>query len=61
MLLTLMLFTNIYPIDATSKISAIMQTTIYSILGVIIYGITIYKSGVIKELFGDNLLKRFKR
>ncbi len=56
----LKLLTYIYPINVINKIPAIIQTGIYSTIGILIYFITIYKSGVLKDIFKGNLIKKLK-
>ena len=62
MLGILYLITFIYPINCTTKIPALIQTIIYSILGVIIYSILVIKLGIVKNLFNSKkIISKLKK
>lgn len=61
MLIVLYLLTIIYPLNCTTKISALLQTIIYSILGITIYTICIIKMKLIKDIFNNiNIFNKIK-
>lgn len=61
MLIILYLLTLIYPLNCITKSSALLQTIIYTILGVIIYTICIIKMKPIKDIFNNiNIFNKIK-
>lgn len=61
MIVSLMIVELFIPIDSFTRFDSIIEIIIFTIIGSIIYlGLT-YKTGLIKELFGTNILSRFKR
>lgn len=61
MIVSLYVMRLFIPLNMTSKFKSIVIIAIYAIVGMIIYlGLTL-KNGVIKDVFGDKLLKKFKR
>lgn len=61
MLLVLFLFTKIYPLNTLTKGKSLIQTIVYSIIGMVVYLICVIKMGVIKEIFNNsNILNKLK-
>lgn len=61
MLLALFLLSKIYPLNCLTRGSALIQTIVYTIIGVVIYSVLIIKLGTIKDIFGNsNILQRLK-
>lgn len=61
MCVILLVFKNIISINMTSRLLAIVIILIYAFIGAGIYfGITI-KNGIFSEIFGDKLIKKFKK
>ena len=56
MLICLIIISRFYPINAITKMDGIIQTTVYAIIGMIVYFVIIYKSGIL-----NRLLKNLKR
>ncbi len=62
MLLVLYLISLIYPLNCITKSKALIQTTVYSIIGITIYLVLAVKLGIIKDIFGNsNILQRLKQ
>ncbi len=59
MFVSMMIIELFIPINSTTRFKAILETILYTIIGGSIYFILLYKSGLIKELFGNTLLKKF--
>jgi O-antigen/teichoic acid export membrane protein len=47
------------PFSSISRFASILSITFYTVIGGSIYFMLMHKSGALKELFGENLLKRF--
>ncbi len=61
MLLVLYLISLIYPLNCITKGKALIQTIVYSIIGITIYLVLTVKLGIIKDIFGNsNILQRLK-
>lgn len=61
MLLVLYLISLIYPLNCITKGKALIQTIVYSIIGITIYLVLAVKLGIIKDIFGNsNILQRLK-
>ena len=58
MLLVLFTLSIIFKVDAMSRIDALLQIFVYSILGMIVYIPLTYKMGLFKEIFGTNSIKK---
>lgn len=58
MLVSMMLLEFIIPLNTLHRMSSIVQVVLYVFFGSSIYFYIMHKSGVLKELFGDNLLKK---
>lgn len=58
MLVSMMILSLIYPIDSTMRFDSIVTIIIYTIFGGLIYLITTYKSGLIKDVFGQRVINR---
>ena len=56
MLICLIIISRFYPINAITKMDGIIQTTVYAIIGMIVYFVIIYKSGIL-----NRLLKNLKK
>lgn len=59
MLVSMMILMFIYPLNTIDRIPSILQVITYVLLGCFLYFYLMHKSGVLKELFGGNLLKKF--
>lgn len=59
MLVSMMILMFFYPLHTLNRIDSILQVVIYVLLGGFLYFYLMHKSGVLKKLFGGNLLKRF--
>ncbi len=57
MMLILILLSNVYTINASTRVDGLIQTIIYTIVGSTVYFVVIYKNGLIKNLFKDKLKK----
>jgi len=45
------------PVDSVNRFGALIECILYGITGMIIYFITTYKSGLIKDILGENFVK----
>lgn len=59
MFIGLYLVSLFYSIDSVSRMGSLIEIFIYMIIGVVIYFFISYKTGLLKDIFGDKL-KRFK-
>lgn len=57
MYVVLMIVNLFIPINSTSRLWAIINIGIYAVIGALTYFICTYKSGVIDEIFGKNVVK----
>lgn len=58
MLAVLFALSIIFKVDATTKLNALLQIFVYSIIGVVVYLPLTYKMGLFKEIFGTNSIKK---
>jgi O-antigen/teichoic acid export membrane protein len=54
MLAVLLLLNLVFTINATSRLDALIETVVYSLIGVGVYLPVTYKMGLFKEIFGTN-------
>lgn len=59
MLVSMMILTLLVPINTLERVPSIFVVILYVLFGGCIYFWLMHKSGVLKELFGGNLLKKF--
>lgn len=59
MFVSLLFVDLVIPIESMTRLAAFKEVFIYVILGTVIYLFFAHKSGLLKDLFGENLLKRF--
>jgi peptidoglycan biosynthesis protein MviN/MurJ (putative lipid II flippase) len=59
MYICMLILSLIYPLNTVTRLSSIIQVIIYTCIGGTIYMFMMHKSGVLKQLFGTNLLKKF--
>ena len=59
MFVSILILDMFIPIDSINRMDAILEVILYTGFGGIIYLFLAHKSGLLKELFGENLLKRF--
>lgn len=59
MFVSILILDMFIPIDSMTRMDAILEVILYTGFGGIIYLFLAHKSGLLKELFGENLLKRF--
>lgn len=57
MLIVLIIISNFYTIDAATKLEGLIQTSVYTIIGSLVYFIITYKTGLLRNLLGS----KFKR
>ena len=57
----LLLITRFIPVTGTSRMSSFLIILIYTIMGIIIYGIYAFRRGLIKNIVGDRINKLFKK
>lgn len=61
MMLCLYLISIIYKVDSITRFGSLVQCIVYAIIGVLVYGFMLIKTGVVNELFGNSrILKKFK-
>ena len=56
MVVFLMIISSLFKIDATSRVEALIEVGIYSLLGVLVYTTVAYKSGLIDSVLGKHFL-----
>lgn len=56
MIFILYLLTFIYPLNTLTKFSSLLQTIIYSIVGIIVYIFLSFKLGIIKDIFENTTI-----
>lgn len=61
MLVIMMIMNLIYPVDVTSRFDSIMVIIFYTILGGTVYIFTTYSSGIVKDVFGQNIINKVKK
>jgi O-antigen/teichoic acid export membrane protein len=59
MFLSMMILELFIPLSSVSRIKAILEVILYTLFGGSIYLFLLHKCGLLKELFGNNLLKKF--
>lgn len=59
MLVSMMILEFFIPLHTLHRISSIFQVIAYVLFGASIYFYIMHKSGVLKQLFGENILKKF--
>lgn len=59
MAISILILNMFIPFTAISRLNAIKEVIIFALFGIIIYAYLMHKCGLLKELFGDNLLKKF--
>lgn len=59
MFVSILILELFLPIDSLTRGEAILEVILYTIFGGGIYFFLAYKSGLLKELFGSNILKKF--
>lgn len=59
MFVSLLILDFFIPIDSLTRFQAIGEVILYVLIGGIIYFYFMHKSGMLKSLFGENILKRF--
>ena len=61
MMLCLYLISIIYKVDSITRFGSLVQCIVYALIGVLVYGFMLIKTGVVNELFGNSrILKKFK-
>lgn len=55
MIVSILILSLVFKIDAISRIDAIIETTLYTIFGSLIYLFFAYKSGLLKDILGSKL------
>ena len=60
MIIVLFIFSLIIPIYSKVRIINLFIIILYTIIGGIVYFIYAYKSNLIKNIFGDNFIKKIK-
>jgi O-antigen/teichoic acid export membrane protein len=58
MVVTLSILNLFIPIGSTSRIGAMLEIIIYGLVGVIVYFIVTYKSKLLSEVLGDNIVNK---
>lgn len=58
MIVVLLIINLFIPINSFSRVGAIIEIIIFALIGVIVYFISTFKSGVIDEIFGRNLVNK---
>lgn len=53
MIAVVFLFMNIIPLNVDSKVSCIIYIAVNAIVGALVYGILVYKNGVLNDVLGD--------
>ena len=62
MIFILYLLTFIYPLNTLTKFSSLLQTIIYSIIGITIYIFLSFKLGIVKDIFENTtILNKIKK
>lgn len=59
MFVSILILNMFLPIDSITRGEAFIEIMIYVIFGAFIYLFLAYKSGLLKQLFGENILKKF--
>ena len=59
MFVSILILNMFLPIDSITRGEAFIEIIIYVIFGAFIYLFLAYKSGLLKQLFGENILKKF--
>lgn len=60
MVVSLILLSQIIPLNSLHKTSCMIEVLIYAFVGMIVYIITSYFAGLIKEIGGDRILKKLR-
>lgn len=58
MYMVLLIINLFIPIDASSRLGSILEIGVFAIIGVIVYFICTFKSGVIDEIFGKDMVNK---
>lgn len=58
MYMVLLIINLFIPIDASSRFGSILEIGVFAIIGVIVYFICTFKSGVIDEIFGKDMVNK---
>lgn len=59
MFVSILILDIFIPIDSITRGEALVETIFYVLIGASIYLLLAHKSGLLKELFGENILKKF--
>ena len=56
----LFLISLVLPLDNTNRLMSVLIVIFYAIIGAIIYLVMTYKAGLLKDVFGDDILNKIK-
>ena len=60
MIVSLILLSRIIPLNSLHKTGCMIEVLIYAFVGMIVYIIASYFTGLIKEIGGDRILKKLR-